>query len=44
MQTSLFAKALADLESYIHNALAPEDRSHIENHIKTLRGIVCGGN
>jgi regulator of sirC expression with transglutaminase-like and TPR domain len=44
MQTSLFAKALADLESYIHNALAPEDRSHIENHIRTLRGIVCGGN
>jgi regulator of sirC expression with transglutaminase-like and TPR domain len=44
MQTSLFAKALADLEFYLNKALVPEDRSHIEDHIKMLRGIVCGGN
>ncbi len=44
MQTSLFAKALADLESYLKNAVAPEDRSNIENHIKMLRKIVCAGN
>jgi regulator of sirC expression with transglutaminase-like and TPR domain len=44
MQTSLFAKALADLESYLKNAVAPEDRSYIENHVKMLRTIVCATN
>jgi regulator of sirC expression with transglutaminase-like and TPR domain len=44
MQTSLFAKALADLEAYIDNAIAPEDRSYIQNHINMLRGIVCATN
>jgi regulator of sirC expression with transglutaminase-like and TPR domain len=44
MQTSLFAKALADLESYLRDAVAPEDRSYIENHIKMLRSIVCANN
>jgi regulator of sirC expression with transglutaminase-like and TPR domain len=44
MQTSLFAKALADLESCLKNAVAPEDRSYVENHIKMLRNIVCAGN
>jgi regulator of sirC expression with transglutaminase-like and TPR domain len=44
MQTSLFAKALADLEAYIDSAIAPEDRSYIQNHIKMLRGIVCAAN
>jgi regulator of sirC expression with transglutaminase-like and TPR domain len=41
MQTSLFAKAVADLESYIKDTAAPEDRSYIEKHIKMLRNIVC---
>jgi len=40
MQTSLFAKALADLEFYLSHAPAPEGRSYIEGHIKTLRSIV----
>ena len=44
MQTSLFAKALADLEWYLANVPAPEDRSSIENHVKTLRNIVCANN
>jgi len=44
MQTSLFAKALADLESYLKNAVAPEDSSYIENHIKMLRKVVCANN
>jgi regulator of sirC expression with transglutaminase-like and TPR domain len=44
MQTSLFAKALADLESYLKNAVALEDRSYIESHIKMLRTIVTASN
>ncbi len=44
MQTSLFAKALADLESYLRDTVAPEDASYIENHVKMLRSIVCGSN
>ena len=40
MQTSLFAKALADLEFYLSHAPAPEGRSYLEGHIKTLRSIV----
>ena len=44
METSLFAKALADLESYLKNSVAPEDRSSIENHISMLRRIVCANN
>jgi regulator of sirC expression with transglutaminase-like and TPR domain len=44
MQTSLFAKALADLEAYLSHAVAPEDKSYIQNHIKMLRGIVCAVN
>ncbi len=44
MQTSLFAKALADLEYYLHHAAAPEDGAYIQGHIKTLRSIVGGGN
>jgi regulator of sirC expression with transglutaminase-like and TPR domain len=44
MQTSLFAKALADLESYLTRAAAPEDSSYIENHIRMLRSIVCASN
>ncbi len=44
METSLFAKALADLESYLKNAIAPEDCSNIENHVKMLRKIVCANN
>ncbi len=44
MQTSLFAKALADLEAYLTHAVAPEDSSNIQNHIKMLRSIVCAPN
>jgi regulator of sirC expression with transglutaminase-like and TPR domain len=40
MQTSLFAKALADLEFYLANASSPEDSSNIQGHVKTLRLIV----
>jgi len=40
MQTSFFAKALADLEYYLANSPAPEDRSYVEGHIRTMRGIV----
>jgi len=44
METSLFAKALADLEAYLERAVAPEDSSYIQNHIKMLRSIVCEPN
>ena len=44
MQTSLFSKALSDLEYYLANTTAPEDGTYIESHIKTLRGIVGGHN
>jgi regulator of sirC expression with transglutaminase-like and TPR domain len=44
MQTSLFAKALADLEAYVGSAGAPKDRAYIQNHIKMLRSIVCATN
>lgn len=44
MQTSFFAKALADLESYLAHAASPEDVSNVENHIKMLRKIVSSPN
>jgi regulator of sirC expression with transglutaminase-like and TPR domain len=44
MQTSLFAKALADLEYYLANASSPQDASNIQGHIKTLRLIVSSVN
>jgi len=44
METSLFAKALADLEAYLERAVAPEDSTYIKNHIKMLRNIVCESN
>jgi regulator of sirC expression with transglutaminase-like and TPR domain len=44
MQTSLFSKALADLEHYLSHSHAPEDQSFIEAHIKTLRGVVASAN
>ena len=44
MQTSMFAKALADLESYLRNTVVPEDKPYIEKHAKMLRNIVCGNN
>ena len=44
MQTSLFAKALADLETYLAHVAAPDDGPYIKNHIKMLRSIVCAGN
>ncbi len=44
MQTSLFSKALADLESYLARAIAPEDSVYIQNHINLLRSIVCATN
>ena len=44
MQTSLFAKALSDLESYISRVAVPQDIAYIQNHIKMLRGIVCALN
>ncbi len=44
MHTSLFAKALADLESYLDRAPAPEDGSNIRNHVRMLRGVVCAPN
>jgi regulator of sirC expression with transglutaminase-like and TPR domain len=44
MQTSLFAKALADLEYYLATAISPEDSSNIQGHIKTLRSIVGATN
>ena len=44
MQTSMFSRALSDLEYYLSNTTAPEDGPSIERHIKTLRGIVVGHN
>ena len=44
MQTSFFAKALADLEYYLSNATAPDDRPNVENHVKLLRSIVSSNN
>lgn len=44
MQTSLFARALADLEFYLAHAVAPDDVSYLQSHIKMLRGIVCEPN
>jgi regulator of sirC expression with transglutaminase-like and TPR domain len=44
MQTSLFAKALADLDYYLNNASSPEDTANIQGHLKTLRSIVCAEN
>jgi regulator of sirC expression with transglutaminase-like and TPR domain len=44
MQTSLFAKALADLESYMNNTASPEDEISIKKHIKTLRSVVSSTN
>jgi regulator of sirC expression with transglutaminase-like and TPR domain len=44
MQTSLFSKALSDLEYYLANTSAPEDATYIEGHIKTLRKIVVARN
>jgi regulator of sirC expression with transglutaminase-like and TPR domain len=44
MQTSLFSKALADLEYYLEYAKSPEDTAYIEAHVKTLRGVVASAN
>ncbi len=44
METSLFGKALADLEFYLRHAAAPEDSVNIQNHVKMLRSIVCESN
>ncbi len=44
MQTSLFARALADLQQYLAHSSSPDDRSYIENHIKMLRNIICEPN
>ena len=44
MQTSLFSKALADLNYYMEHASSPEDSSYIEAHIKTLRNVVSSPN
>jgi regulator of sirC expression with transglutaminase-like and TPR domain len=44
MQTSLFSKALADLEYYLEHTKSPEDVAYIEAHIKTLRGVVASSN
>jgi regulator of sirC expression with transglutaminase-like and TPR domain len=44
MQTSLFAKALADLNYYLQAAPSPDDASYIEGHIQTLRKIIAAGN
>jgi regulator of sirC expression with transglutaminase-like and TPR domain len=44
MQTSLFSRALSDLEFYLAHTEAPKDYSSIQAHIKTLRGIVCAPN
>jgi regulator of sirC expression with transglutaminase-like and TPR domain len=40
MHTSLFAKALADLEYYLGIAAAPADAAFVQGHIRLLRGIV----
>jgi regulator of sirC expression with transglutaminase-like and TPR domain len=44
MQTGLFAKALSDLEYYLAHSIGPSDLSSVQNHIKTLRDIVCAVN
>jgi len=44
MQTSLFAKALSDLEHYLSDTSSPPDVSYIEGHVKTLRRIVASTN
>jgi regulator of sirC expression with transglutaminase-like and TPR domain len=44
MQTSLFSKALADLEFYLQHTHSPEDVSYIQAHIKTLRRVVASPN
>jgi regulator of sirC expression with transglutaminase-like and TPR domain len=44
MQTSLFAKALADLEYYFANADSPQDTPNIESRIEILRSIVGSSN
>lgn len=44
MQTSLFSKALADLEYYLAHAPAPEDAPQVKRHIQTLRSIVGATN
>lgn len=40
MQTSLFAKALADLEYYLSHSIGADDTSLIESHVRLLRRIV----
>jgi regulator of sirC expression with transglutaminase-like and TPR domain len=40
MQTSLFAKALADLEYYLRNSTGADDTPYVENHVQLLRRIV----
>jgi regulator of sirC expression with transglutaminase-like and TPR domain len=44
MQTSLFAKALADLEYYLSHSTSPDDAGYVEGHVKTLRSIVLSSN
>jgi regulator of sirC expression with transglutaminase-like and TPR domain len=44
MQTSLFAKALADLNYYLETAPSPDDTSYIEGHIQTLHKIIAASN
>jgi len=44
MQTSLFSRALADLEYYLEHSQSPEDAAYIEAHVKTLRGVVASAN
>jgi regulator of sirC expression with transglutaminase-like and TPR domain len=44
MHTSLFSKALADLEFYLEHANSPEDASYVRAHIKTLRSVVASTN
>lgn len=44
MQAGLFSKALSDLEYYLAHSKYPRDLSSIQNHIKTLRDIVCAAN
>ncbi len=44
MHTSLFSKALADLEYYLANEHDPKDATQIKRHIQTLRSIVGSTN
>ena len=44
MQTSLFSKALSDLQYYLSRTREPEDGRSIERHINMLRGIVLAPN